>query len=475
MAFFCFFARERPRAIHSLTKNTSAPCTLSYTMVLIPVGRQFVKRQLPTDPLAVPTIEGFNGAATLSSGADPTAISLVANPSATFHGNGISAPPLAPTLSSPPTVTETTVPPPGEAPEAQGAASKSISLSTVIGSCVGAFVGASIFILIALWWYRRYNSNLKTRARILKENKRSLPNNPSSHRGKSDEEDKWESQYQTKEADNINSMEKLTMFKKSTPSVKTTYTHHDPPSPDAYPQSFTQFREELVYSDTDANGRPFLGRVDAGPPISWASENAPSDSFLTLNSGGRLSSGAMSPSINMAIPTPAATSAPRGEAAEVVSVVEAQSVVIINPFESEVESKKNPTNPFFSAQDYGPTHTRSRSSSLAHSIKRIDKGKGKAIDPFDDEDNVVPSLPQLQDHAGSDSSVSVSNDRAIQSLIAALDIPEAEIQERLRVASMQLSVVSATSVYTEGDVEEVARRFPLPPSSESSHATAKLT
>jgi len=82
----------------------------------------------------------------------------------------------------------------------------------------------------------------------------------------------------------------------------------------------------------------------------------------------------------------------------------------------------------------------------------------KPLNPFADQ------LKHLFTHTLQDSNTSMtsisSTDRAMQSLIAALDVTPEEIHERLRVASMQSSIQSNnTAMEDDASVAE----FPLPP------------
>jgi len=53
-------------------------------------------------------------------------------------------------------------------------------------------------------------------------------------------------------------------------------------------------------------------------------------------------------------------------------------------------------------------------------------------------------------------------ERALKSLVAALELSEDEVLDRLRIASLQPSVVSTTSSVAES--EDMTNEFPLPPS-----------
>ena len=285
--------------------------------------------------------------------------------------------------------------------------------------------------------------------------------------------------YQTterKDVDNVAPMEKLTMFKK-TPSVRTAYTHKSTDvSAFDFPQSYAEFDPKLAqtlsFGKTQMpEPRPFLGRVDT-PPVnstsSWGTEMVVNDSSLpTREPVG----GAMSPSLHMAIPTPPLTisQAHKWESAEVVHYSDPHSVESIDPFASQndMDSRQSTHNPFFNAQDYEP-RTRSRSSSVTKSPKAKGKERKRystassAADPFDDMNQHMPR-PTFIKHAAAESSSSIeSKERALHSLIAALEVSEQDARDRLRIASMQPSIISQT--YSIGGYEEdVTKEFPLPP------------
>jgi hypothetical protein len=289
--------------------------------------------------------------------------------------------------------------------------------------------------------------------------------------------------YQAKEVDTVAPMEKLTMFKKS-PSVRTAYTHKSeepiPFDPHAFAQYHPNLAEELASDKVTGMPvpRPFLGRVDPSNPISWDGEtlgNSSLNSVLSLRSN-RMEGGAMSPSLSMAIPTPAATSSEphRWQSAEVVDLV-GQSAEVFgddDPFGESSQRRKSFNNPFFKAQD---ASTKSPTRPLYGSTTTLastSKGKERSVNsnPFSDDNEM--SFPQpFTQHGAKDSLGSVtSTDRALANLIAALEIPEEEVQERLRVASMQPSFISNTSVYTSGGEEEdVTQAFPLPPLTDGNH------
>ncbi|KAF5371847.1 hypothetical protein D9615_009546 [Tricholomella constricta] len=459
-------------------------------MVAHVAPRHLHKRQV-VDPLAPPTgVAGIENTATTVD-ATATATNLVfdtAAPSVTLSAPnlGITTTPVTTVKATPTATPESSTPTPSVA----SAASSPIPMSTVVGACVGALIGAVALILLGLWFYRRYSRSLKQHARSRRAlgTARNIGGDQSRRRSHlepwnklEDGDDKWEGMYQAKEVDNVAPMEKLTMFKK-TPSVRTAYTHRsdEPVTFDSHPfaQYHPNLAQELASNDKAPElpiARQFLGRVDTGPAISWDGETVGDSSYLSIRSN-RLTSGAMSPTLNMAIPTPPATSSPlhRWESAE---VLEYEDPDFNNPFGAGSERRKSSHNPFFNAHSISPSKsgTRSRSNSTRKAdaqLSKVDKGKGRAADddPFSDNFSSIPR-PFVTSHTASGSLSSVSsNDRALQSLIAALDVSEEEVQERLRVASMQPSFISATSVYTSGGEEEdVTGSFPLPPSTDGGH------
>ncbi|KAF9485192.1 hypothetical protein BDN70DRAFT_679190 [Pholiota conissans] len=457
------------------------------------------KRQAGTDPLVIPTAAGvITDGVTSVNTAVGTATNGLAFDSSAVTSVTESAPPLAPTNTAPPTITPTVsstsstssteTATPTEA--AVTAASKNIALSTVIGTCVGAFIGASALIIFGVWIYRRYSRSLKKRA--MSRGPLSLGRNMTADQARrrsrlepwnklEDGDDKWEGMYQTKEreTDQVAPMEKLTMFKK-TPSVRTAYTHKSTDvSAFDFPQSYADFDPKLAETLSTSSGklpepRPFMGRIDADPPQSWNSNG--SQSYLSVRT--QMSSGAMSPSLHMAIPTPppTASQAHIWESAEVVHEVvhysEAQSANVEHSDTLQVEDQRRSThNPFFGARDADPRRSRSNSVSRSRSNSITTKSptaKGKermrySNDPFDDINESMPRPKFVQHLATASSSSTESKEKALQSLIAALDITEDDARTRLRIASMQPSLISNVSSMG-GDIEDVTRDFPLPPS-----------
>ncbi|KAE9407759.1 hypothetical protein BT96DRAFT_914429 [Gymnopus androsaceus JB14] len=360
-----------------------------------------------------------------------------------------------------------------------------ISIGTVIGACVGALAGALILILLGLWLYRRSDPIKKrrpTRAQrdMSQQNWNKL----------GDDEDKWEGMQKPKEGGEVAPMEKLEMFKKSTPSVytmKTTTSELPPLNFDSHP--FAQYHPNLAkeLASTEESPVPQFANKTESAAISWDGDNAGGSSYLSIRSN-RLS-GAMSPSLDMAIPTPALTSSEPHiwESAEVLNL-EGQTAEIVdskNPFINPIERRKSEHNPFFGASV--PIRTTQPSP-------KVNKGKSREITPpapvvtnnpfitdatYDEPLDKTPTRPTFSHSVMSSVSSVSSNDRAMQSLIAALDTTPEEIQARLKVAEPSLiSHDAADSIYTTADYsseeeddaeeEDVTESFPLPPGSSHS-------
>ena len=381
---------------------------------------------------------------------------------------------------------------------AASSSTKPIAMSTVIATCVGSFIVVTAVIFFSICVYRRYSRSLnkfaKPRGHLHRRNVQSSQEQRRSHVGiwnrlEDDNDDKWEKSYHTREAKDsapadVTPMEKLTMFKKS-PSVRTAYTHKSTdPSNFSFPSTYAEFDPSLAASLKTT--KPILKHTDSGL-VSWSEAN----STTHLASSVSLSH-------NMAIPTPSPTlsqtQAHKWEAAEVVHYSEGQSAEVVNPFEEdEREGGKTIHNPFFSAKDYAPPRSRrsnststarsnSRSRSRANSTAtqatvRTLKGKERArnsnatitpstVNPFDDINSTADLPPPLFITHGASSSTSSMDqedkERALKSLVAALELSEDEVRDRLRIASLQASIISATSSITVS--EDVTNEFPLPPS-----------
>lgn len=419
------------------------------------------------------------GAVTATGSATATALAVAtdsptaeAAPTLNTAGLGLSTPvetsvSTSSTSSSSPSSTSTLT-----SSAASASASSSISLGTVIGACVGALAGALILILLGLWLYRR--SDPSKRRRPSRAHQRDMAQRDWNKLG--DDEDKWEGMNKPKGGGEVAPMEKLEMFKKSTPSVYTTKTTSEELPPlnfDSHP--FSQYHpglaKELASADEPSAAPYKTDSTDVG------------GSYLSIRSNHRVS-GAMSPTVDMAIPTPALTSSElhRWESAEVLNL-EGQTAEVVdpddskNPFVHYMERRKSEHNPFFGA-------------SMPTSVPKVNKGKGREITPpqpistnnpfadaTDDPLEKTPTRPHFTHTAVSSVSSVSSNDRAIQSLIAALDTTPEEVQERLKVAEPSIISDAADSIYTTADYsseeegddgeDDVTESFPLPPGGSS--------
>lgn len=411
----------------------------------------------------------------------------------------ISAPPLAPTLNSTPVVTTSAAPTPtptdstpvdANAAPVSATSTKPIALSTVIGSCVGAFLGAAALILLGLWFYRRYSQSLnKRRPRRGPQTRNGSGND---HRRRShlepwnkleegnndnnDGDDKWEGMYQTKETKEtaeVAPMEKLTMFKK-TPSVRTAYTHR---STDVgafdFPASYADFDPKLAETLTASQTNLALAQKPTVVSSSPTADNtaAATNSLVSVNTLA-----ANNASRDMAIPTPPPT---------VSQLHRWESAVVVQPQTAETHNDSAtlspPQNPFFDLKDNdtdtnadendGGAYARGRSPAMPDYKSPKARGKERMRysdeqDPFDDLNSQMPPKPAfVQQHSTTASTSSTeSKEKALQSLMAALELPEDEVRNRLRIASMQPSFISRLSSVAGDEDEDVSRSFPLPPS-----------
>src|SRR6266545_141803 len=213
---------------------------------MVAYGRlDYSKRQ---DPIPNPTATGLVSGTTAPNIVIPTGSGLATDPNASGVDRQTSPPPLAP-IQTPPSNTilstdsgansSPTDPSASPTTVAASSSSKPIALSTVIATCVGAFIGVSALIIFSVCVFRRYSRSLKKSARqrgpLNHRNKQASEHQRRSHLetwnkledNKGD--DRWEGSYKPRETKNaapmeVTPMEKLTMFKKS-PSVRTAYTH----------------------------------------------------------------------------------------------------------------------------------------------------------------------------------------------------------------------------------------------------------
>lgn len=188
--------------------------------------------------------------------------------------------------------------------------------------------------------------------------------------------------------------------------------------------------------------RAQMGRQEIAP-ISWDGETVGDDTFLSLRTASARidsthfssASSAMSPLVIKVASTPVTTSSEphRWESAEVLHYDEEDEAR--NPFADDTESRKSLNNPFFNAGQDVPMPRR------------------RGSNPFSDASSSRPLTHATQD----------SSDRAMQSLIAALNVSPEEVQDRLRIASMQSVGASVMSSGSALDDAASVSEFPAPP------------
>ncbi|KAF7327902.1 hypothetical protein MKEN_00370100 [Mycena kentingensis (nom. inval.)] len=504
-----------------------------------PIKRRhdLVNRQ--TELLNTPTVSGLLGVSTgVLQDADANTLALDTDAAAATNAGNVQLTAIPTETFTSPFEAETTSSDPSSdstdttSTTAQQDSGKTdeISLGTVIGACLGALAGAVILILLGLLLYKR-----GTRPR---------PRRPSNARGMvdkerawakmDDDEDKWDGKdggkYQQKGVVSVGpTMEKLTMFKTATPSIRTVSQSGDDTAPAVEPFShpFAQYHpnlaKQLATQPDEPPRRPFLARVDPIPPMSWDGDTVARDSFLSFGSNH-----AMSPGV--AIPTPQLTSSEphHWESAVVMEFDQSEAPRGRSPAnddDNSVPHRKSGNNPFFGASPRMSVHStrssrsvsRSRTPSISGASRaasiaipdpetmpmpppsaytREEKGKyraatppspassrapstilahGSAADdnnpfshPADRESAFVlppPSIVHTPHHSQGAQGGSEAQERALASLLAALG-PAANaeaVQDRLRVASMNPSIVSAESQYTETDADTLHQSWPVPP------------
>ncbi|OCH94434.1 hypothetical protein OBBRIDRAFT_144531 [Obba rivulosa] len=458
------------------------------------------KRQSDSDsPPAAPSIAGFAGASSVV-GTPVSSGGLIVDTSAPAASVSI-GPSLADTIpiitsSASVTPSPTSTPPPTSAASSQNS---EISLSTVIGACLGAFAGLALLILLFVWLCKRSTQKAAaagTQSRNAQGQAEQQRSRSQQNWNKLDDQDKWvgmpppaggESEKEQGMAETS-----FNMFKKS-PSMRTTRTNksfdeentHDLP-PFEFSKYHPHLAEELALEKPQ---RPYASRETSG--ISWDGDTVAEEPVLSLRSM-RLDSGTMSPTMCMAKMTPPATSSPihKWESAEVLNLEDdvTDAYEVPNPFADVVEEKRTTANPFFNAQELQRSNrlSRSRSTSTASRARSLTRSRsgttstahsptGSLVSPFADAEGVheVPVMhvtPPTHKHVGSTSS-STGNafgERAMRSFTAALNLTQEEVEERLRVVSMQGSTISGISSLASLDEESdiaTVREFPLPPTS----------
>ncbi|KAI0833293.1 hypothetical protein BC628DRAFT_1414116 [Trametes gibbosa] len=451
---------------------------------------------------------GLSGAVTIATTPIDT-VSLAFNTAAPAITDAVSAPPLADgqtivlTSSSSPTPTPTPSPSNAVDGDTAGAASKGsqLSLGVVIAICVGAFIGVVLIICLVYAWFRRKTDKLSATARRNAEGHADQQRTQTRNFNRLGDSEKHAggnpppAAPETQERHHDVDEKDFSMFKKS-PSVRTAYTTKTNTEEDQVmdlPQlDFTKYHPSLAQElSLETPEKPFAGRQNSG--VSWDGETLGDDSFLSMHNSVRVESGTMSPTMVMAKMTPPATASVihKWESAEVLNADEdtAPALQSRNPFTEMAEERRARNNPFFNAQDMhrssrairSRSNSRTSRTSRAQSLVRSDSRAVHPTNPFLDLQEAVPvssieaytpdmlspnsALPQKPSVPSGASAQAFGNPHAMESLIAALDLSKEEVEERLRVVSMQGSVFSAYS-NDESDIATV-REFPLPPGTTS--------
>lgn len=324
------------------------------------------------------------------------------------------------------------------------------------------------------------------------------------------------------------------------------------------PFEFSQYHPDLaVQLALEQPGKPFAKREDSGISWDGDTV-ADDTVMSLRSGSARVDSGTMSPTFAKMCPPATPFTEHKWESAEVLHMEEDTGAdndndavtAIQNPFADVIDEKRKSSsanNPFFNARDLQRSVVRSRSGSIAAatSYSRVSRAYSRSsrmttstASPIEFES--VPSTPstirhpatstnpfldpieglvtrspttivtpltvpppaatilQSRTHTHNDSVASDSSDkynsRAMRTLIAALDIPQADVEARLRVAlsddnhtittpsimtmttpsisssavSMRSSFSQASSLYTadDGELSDIGtvRNFPMPPS-----------
>lgn len=405
----------------------------------------------------------------------PTATALVQNTTPATISGSSAVIQLASSTPSASLTSSSTAPAVTSSPSSSSG--DNISLGTVIGACVGAFILLVLVISLAIYCSRRQKPQHRGNASPASQS-RNAANNLSRQRSHLQPwnrlNDDKEGQLDRSPRPPSGPMEKLGAMFNRTPSTtsgeKSSDDHGNRESIGTM-QHFAKYHPGLAEEMASKSAglgyvvvtkpppvQRFMGRnqADGVPTISWDGDTVGGDSFLSMRSG---LSGTMSPTMTIAKFTPPATvsGSHRWESAEVGHIDVYGSEMSEagdsrNPFADAASVKsgisRRVTNPFFNAQEKSQKRTL-----LANTAS--------GSNPFADSNTPTPR-PFLEVDAGSNSDASSNNSRAMQCLIAALDMPA---EAGLRVSSMRSSHYSHNSTIMSCDeVDAVSvTAFPYPP------------
>lgn len=441
----------------------------------------------------LPTIAGFSGVASASAGVATSSLFLNTDASESSDTETVryslaggvvtltSSQPSSSTVSA-----TSSTPIPSASSSAVVSSSSQPSIGTVVGICLGVFAALAA-VIIGYYLYSR---------RSLKPEKK---NRDGQWDKLADGEDKWEGATPRSPGEREFHEKNSQMFKKSSPSMRTTRTKLLADEQDGFnlpPLEFAKYHPGLAKElALEQPTRPYAAqRGESG--FSWDDgSTVREDSFLEMRSV-RAESGAISPTLGFAKATSAAEShIHRWESAEVMTMGDENIEgprEMQNPFTDVSEQRRSVANPFFNAQEISRRPTRSRSNSRSNS--RVSRTRsisestavpsrppsvrksGRMSNPFADIQEVPVyrvAPPDVFSHAHTDSvasgsSANVFGAHAMKSLISALDLSPEEVEERLRIISMsgstnsRLSSISAQEYDADADIATV-RAFPMPP------------
>lgn len=411
-----------------------------------------------------PSIDGLSGAQSLGT-ANPTASGLIFDTAAQNSAT--------PNLNSQQLMPSSTVV--ASNMDSGDSSQNSISNGAVVGACVGAFVLFAAVVLLAYWYFHRPIKSKPSRPgpyddshhhhsnpMVLSPLAQSLNAQAEAERVRA--ADRKRGVYQSSFND---SKEDVFSAREKTSPVPSAYTMNTQtrlidkrPTPSLH--SIEHDRMSTLTNDLSGDAsfskyHPFLAEEIALPPVprvshgrgdSWGSETNTTDrntqfsrSDVDLQFGhGR------TPSFKSNV-----SSANR------------------NPFDDPASlprSAKPAENPFFSANNPIPARKRAASNAQTNPFASSSTTPSTSVANI----HIVPPpvMPALvaergkKTHAAADSIGSNTSDRALASLVAALNVSPEEVQERLRIASMQSlqpSIVSTAASDDEHNIDE----FPLPP------------
>ncbi|KAI0733634.1 hypothetical protein C8Q72DRAFT_988239 [Fomitopsis betulina] len=396
----------------------------------------------------LPTIAGFSGVASASAGVATSSLFLNTDASESSDTETVryslaggvvtltSSQPSSSTVSA-----TSSTPIPSASSSAVVSSSSQPSIGTVVGICLGVFAALAA-VIIGYYLYSR---------RSLKPEKK---NRDGQWDKLADGEDKWEGATPRSPGEREFHEKNSQMFKKSSPSMRTTRTKLLADEQDGFnlpPLEFAKYHPGLAKElALEQPTRPYAAqRGESG--FSWDDgSTVREDSFLEMRSV-RAESGAISPTLGFAKATSAAEShIHRWESAEVMTMGDENIEgprEMQNPFTDVSEQRRSVANPFFNAQE------------ISRHIQEVPVYRVAPPDVFSHAHT---------DSVASGSSANVFGAHAMKSLISALDLSPEEVEERLRIISMsgstnsRLSSISAQEYDADADIATV-RAFPMPP------------